>query len=94
MKYAAPKVHTPSRGDVAISWESAPGSRLTYLVGVYDTTTKTFVSTPMTVLNGEFGYGHAFIKQLGPGKFGIQELLWEDGKVVAKSAVKVVTMRW
>jgi hypothetical protein len=95
MKYKAPKVAKPVQGNATLAWtpvKTAPTSvyTVTYAVGVYDTQTKA-LDTIQIIEDATSGITD--ISKLGTGKIGVQELLWDGGNLIAKSAIKVVTVK-
>ena len=94
-KYAAPKVIKPTAGATMLTWtpvKAATGDQtITYVVGVYDSKAKEFRAIPEVIETAE--HVAVSISALGMGKIGVQELLWEDGNLIAKSAIKIVTVK-
>jgi len=95
LKYTAPKVNKPSKGATTLTWTpvktATEGQIITYVVGVYDNKTKEFKVTPEIIETAE--HVAVSVSALGVGRIGVQELLWEDGNLVAKSAIKVITVK-
>ena len=96
LKYAAPNVIVPAKGATTLTWSPVKtvmdNQEIIYVVGVYDSKTKTFDANKY-IENAKSGEGDN-IKSLGLGKIGVQEILKDavTGKVIAKSAIKVVTV--
>ena len=69
------------------------GRTITYVVGAYDSKTKTFKEIPVPITDAESAVTD--ISSLGFGRIGVQEVLTDTvtGKVLAKSAIRVVTVR-
>ena len=68
-----------------------PGQTIAYVVGVYDSKTKAFKPIPAPITEAESAITN--ISALGLGKIGVQEILWESGTIIAKSAIRVVTVK-
>jgi hypothetical protein len=90
-------VTKPVTGTTTLTWESVKTptgeQSVTYVVGVYDAKTKTFDAIKIIedAKSGEVDN----IKSLGRGKIGVQEVLTDTvtDNVIAKSAIKVVTVK-
>ena len=91
MKYTAPKVTKPATGATTLTWEPVKsGQTVTYVVGVYDSKTKAFDTSK--IIDSAVS-DVTDISKLGTGKIGVQELLWDGGNLIAKSAIKVITVK-
>ena len=92
----APKVIVPAKGATTLTWDPVKtvmdNQEIIYVVGVYDSKTKGFKAIP-EVFETDENVG-VDISRLGLGKIGVQEILKDavTGNVIAKSAIKVVTV--
>ena len=96
-KYNAPKVTKPTTGATTLTWTpvrtATEGQTIVYVVGMYDNKAKEFKTDPAIIETAE--HVAVDISELGLGKIGVQEVLKDTvtGDVIAKSAIRVVTVR-